>query len=125
MQSKKGFEFWLEKQLEFWLEIPNTKKMFKNGWFRHVPESKWNLKPFFEPKLKPKICLLNRLPEARVGRAPPARGEEERAGAVGLQVVDGALVTGVGRLLGAAVYVEQLDVALAGRLSRLIKWSTT
>ena len=24
-------EFWLEKSLEFWLEIPHTKKMLKNG----------------------------------------------------------------------------------------------
>ena len=24
-------EFWLEKSLEFWLEIPHTKKVFKNG----------------------------------------------------------------------------------------------
>ena len=24
-------KFWLEKPLEFWLEIPYTKKMFKNG----------------------------------------------------------------------------------------------
>ena len=28
IQYKK---FWLEKSLEFWLEIPYTKKMFKNG----------------------------------------------------------------------------------------------
>ena len=25
------FEFWLEKSLVFWLEIPHTKKMLKNG----------------------------------------------------------------------------------------------
>ena len=24
-------EFWFEKSLEFWLEIPHTKKMFRNG----------------------------------------------------------------------------------------------
>ena len=24
-------EFWLEKSLEFWLEIPYTEKVFKNG----------------------------------------------------------------------------------------------
>ena len=24
-------DFWLEKPLEFWLEIPNTEKRFKNG----------------------------------------------------------------------------------------------
>ena len=36
--------------------------MFKNGKFRHVSESKWNLKRFFKPKFKPKFCLLNRLP---------------------------------------------------------------
>ena len=45
----------LEKPLEFWLEIPYTKKKFKNGKFRHVAESEWNLKPFFKPKLKPKL----------------------------------------------------------------------
>ena len=27
---------WLEKPLEFWLDIPYTKKKFKNGMFRHV-----------------------------------------------------------------------------------------
>ena len=48
-------EFRLEKPLEFWLEIPYTKKKFKNGKFRHVAESEWNLKPFFKPKLKPKL----------------------------------------------------------------------
>ena len=39
--------------------------MFKNGWFRHVSESKRNLDPFFKPKLKPKSVLLNRIPERR------------------------------------------------------------
>ena len=29
-------EFWPEKSLEFWLEIPYTKKMFKNGYLRHM-----------------------------------------------------------------------------------------
>ena len=28
--EKFWLEFWLEKLLEFWLEIPYTKKMFKN-----------------------------------------------------------------------------------------------
>ena len=27
--------------------------------FRHVTESKWNLKPFFKPKLKPNFSQLN------------------------------------------------------------------
>ena len=36
-----------EKPLEFPLEIPYTKKKVKNGEFRHVTESKWNLKWFF------------------------------------------------------------------------------
>ena len=44
--------FWLEKPLEFWLDIPYTKKKLKIGKFRHVPESKWNLNPFFKPKLE-------------------------------------------------------------------------
>ena len=57
-------EFWLEKPLEFWLEIPYTMKLFKNGQFRHVSESKWNLKLFFKPKFKPKISLLNWAPAA-------------------------------------------------------------
>ena len=29
--GKFWFEFWLEKPLEFWLEIPYSKKMFKIG----------------------------------------------------------------------------------------------
>ena len=29
--EKCWLEFWLEKPLEFWLQIPCTKKMFKNG----------------------------------------------------------------------------------------------
>ena len=29
--EKFRLEFWLEKSLEFWLEIPYTMKMFKNG----------------------------------------------------------------------------------------------
>ena len=41
-------------------------KMLKNGKFRHVSELQWNINPFFKPKLKPKICLLNRLPEGPV-----------------------------------------------------------
>ena len=36
-------EFWLEKSLEFCLEIPHTKKKLKNGQFGLVSESKWNL----------------------------------------------------------------------------------
>ena len=40
-------KFWLEEPLEFWLETPHTKTKLK----RHVTESKWNLKPFFKPKL--------------------------------------------------------------------------
>ena len=31
--------------------------------FRHVTESKWNLKPFFKPKLKPNFSQLNCHPE--------------------------------------------------------------
>ena len=53
--EKIWFEFRLEKPLEFWLEIPYTKKTFKDGQFRHVSESKQNLGPFFEPKLKSKV----------------------------------------------------------------------
>ena len=41
LQGPNSIEFVLEKSLEFFLEIPYTKKMFKN-----VSESKWNLKPF-------------------------------------------------------------------------------
>ena len=29
--EKFWIEFWLEKPLEFWLEVACTKKMFKNG----------------------------------------------------------------------------------------------
>ena len=36
--------------------------------FGHVTESKWNLKPFFKPKLKPNIFLLNWVPDC--GRDP-------------------------------------------------------
>ena len=56
-KKKICLKFWLKKQLEFWLEIPYTKKKLKIGKFRHVPESKLNLKPFFKPNLKPKFCL--------------------------------------------------------------------
>ena len=35
-----------------------TNKKFKKGYFRHVTESKWNLKPFVKPKLK-LLFLLN------------------------------------------------------------------
>ena len=44
--------FYLEKPLEFWLEIPYTNQKFKNRWFRQVAESEWNLQPFFKAKLK-------------------------------------------------------------------------
>ena len=53
--EKVWLEFWLEKSLEFWLEVPHNKKMFKIGQFRHVSESKQNLNPFFKPKLKPQF----------------------------------------------------------------------
>ena len=42
--EKKSTEKSTEKPLEFPLEIPYTKKKVKNGEFRHVTESKWNLK---------------------------------------------------------------------------------
>ena len=73
--SKENFllEFWLEKSLEFLLEMSNTKEMFKK--FRHVSESKRNLNPFFKKmKLKPKNCLLNCLPGRRHTRADRGPG---------------------------------------------------
>ena len=45
-------EFQLEKSLEFWLDY--TGKKFKNWLFRHVSESKWNLKSIFQLQLKQK-----------------------------------------------------------------------
>ena len=45
--EKKLTEKTTEKPLEFPLEIPYCKKKVKNGEFRHVTESKWNLKWFF------------------------------------------------------------------------------
>ena len=32
--------------------------MFKNGYFRHVTESKWNLKPFFQANTQAKNVLI-------------------------------------------------------------------
>ena len=65
--------FWLEFQLdkhpEFWLEIAYTKKNFKNGLFRHVTNSKLNLKPFFKPIFKPKCFLFNCHPVPRLQNA--------------------------------------------------------
>ena len=55
--EKNWLEFLLEKPPEFLLEISYTKKMFKNGLFRHASESKWNLNPFFKLKLEPKFFL--------------------------------------------------------------------
>ena len=51
--GKFKLELWLEKPFEFWLKISYTKKMFLNGYIRHVTESENNLKPFFKPKSKP------------------------------------------------------------------------
>ena len=42
--------------------------------------SKWNLKPFFKPKFKPKIFLLNCLPVAEEG---PPREVQHRLGEEG------------------------------------------
>ena len=51
IQFKKiCLEFWLENPLEFSLEILYSKKKLKDGWVRHVAESKWNINPTFQPK---------------------------------------------------------------------------
>ena len=60
--EKFELEFRHEKSLEFWLQISRTKKMFKNGWFRHVAESKRNLELFFKPKLEPKMFSIELSP---------------------------------------------------------------
>ena len=51
-------EFLLKIYLNFWLEIRYSQKMFKNGVFRPVSESRRHLSPFFKPKLE----LLNWVP---------------------------------------------------------------
>ena len=50
-----GLSFGLKIHLSFGPRFPYTKKLFRNGLFRHVSGSKWNLSPFFNPKLKPKF----------------------------------------------------------------------
>ena len=72
-------KIWLEKPLEFWLKIPYTNKKFKNGQFRHVTESKWNLNPFFKPKLEPKLFLMNCHSGPRARPAPQAEAVGEPA----------------------------------------------
>ena len=69
-------------------------KMEKYQLLSYVTESKWNLKPFFKPKLKPK---LNRLPAAATATAAPfqppdAHLEEEglRQAAVEARLAGGA-----------------------------------
>ena len=71
--DKFWLEFRLEKSLEICLEIPHTKKMLKMGSL-DVSESKWNQNQFFKPKLKPKVFLLNWVPEGVV------HPREERVG---------------------------------------------
>ena len=49
--------------MSFGLRFPTLRKSSKMGSSWHVSESKWNLNPFFKPKLKPKFCfLLNLVP---------------------------------------------------------------
>ena len=53
--GKFELEFWLEKSPEFWLEIPTLRKSSNMGSLdMYVSESKWNVKLFFKPKVKPK-----------------------------------------------------------------------
>ncbi len=53
-------------------------------------------------------------PQAGVGCAPGARGEEQRAFTVGLEVVEGALVTDIGGLLLQSGHVVHLDLPRVG-----------
>ena len=77
--KQNWLEFYLQKRFEFWLEIPYTITKFKNGKFKHVTESKWNLYQFFKPKIEPKLLLLNCHPRCRSGRYPPPRKMMRRA----------------------------------------------
>ena len=56
--EKFQLETWLEKSPELWLETPYTKKKSKKLYFRHVLESKWNLKPFFQAETRCKIFSI-------------------------------------------------------------------
>ena len=49
----------LEKSLEVWLEIPYTKKKFKNWQFRHESESNMESQAVFQAK----NVLLNKVPD--------------------------------------------------------------
>ena len=71
------------------LEIPCTNKKFKKGKFRHVTESKWNLKPFFKPKLKPKKVILNCHPGRRAEEERRRRSGDEEVVVVDVAAAEG------------------------------------
>ena len=59
--EKYWLELWLEKSLEFWLEIPSLPPIRKCSKVGSL-DTKRDLKLFFKPKLKTKIFLLNWVP---------------------------------------------------------------
>ena len=88
--------------------------MFKNGYFRYVSESKWNLNPFFKPKQKPIFFLLNCVPAA--GRRGPRAARHH-----GLEVVrEGGAERRGHRVEPQRRDVETLVEVLPRRLGRVV-----
>ena len=71
--------------------------MSKIGQLRHVSESKWDLKSFFKPKVKPNFFLLHRFPVKALAAVAPTVAA---AGAAVAHAVDPALVVPDGRRRG-------------------------
>ena len=75
-------KFWLEKSLEFSLEIPYTKKMFKNRSFRHVAQNQNGISSHFSSQKAKKMSIESPPRVTYVGYNKHATAAKESAASV-------------------------------------------